>query len=216
MIRNIFTVSLLTTTVICSAVAGTMGEPQLSNLSPVYLGAYGGYGGIERAYGQDGQFAQARLALGSRFYAYEGFMLGLELAVQSGDTLRLKASPAIIDAAGGLPIQSTLKPLVDLLVTVKGQFPSYSPLSYQLKGGIAYRQLDLNDRSSVKDSIGRVNGEFQAGLGYNVSEHAMVTAFYQGIYGSNRHNIRLNAINDITLHSIPTQQAGFLGVEYTF
>ena len=143
-------------------------------------------------------------------------MLGAELGVQSGNTMRLNASQDIIDAAGELPIQSTLKPFVDALITVQYQFHPSRPLFAILKGGIAYRQLQLNDRSSSQDSLSKVNGEFQAGLGFGVTENIRITALYQGIYSTSNPGIALNSVSDVTISHIPTQQAGLLGVEYCF
>lgn len=208
--------------------AGTMGEATVSSLPPMYMGAYGGYGAIDGAYPNDGDFAQGRLALGVNPWTYKNWTFGIEAAVQSGNSLRLSTTDEIIDAAGGLPVQSTLKPLLDLLVTVKGTIPSHDDFSYFFKGGIAYRQLNLENRSSEHDTLQDVNGEFQAGLGYKINEHVTLNAFYQGIYSQNNAGITLsnvgdvfddsldNSLNDINISHIPTQQAGFLGIDYTF
>lgn len=88
---------------------------------------------------------------------------------------------------------------------------------YILKGGIAYRQLQLNDRTSTyNDYLNKINGEFQAGLGVNITKHVMLNAFYQGIYSNNNANVYLDSAGNTPISHIPTQQAGFLGVEYSF
>lgn len=199
-----------------AAYAGTMGNTLAApSLSSLYLGAFGGYGLINGAYKQDGNFAQGMLTLGFRAAEYKHFMFGIEGGVQSGNNLRLNASPDIIEAAGGLPIQGNLKPVLDLLVTLKSALPTYQPVSLILKGGIAYRQLQFTDRTSIQDTLSSVNGEFQAGLGYQITDHAMLTAFYQGIYSSRNAGITINSASDTLMSAIPTQQAGFLGVEYS-
>lgn len=196
-------------------VAGTMGD--ITNKpSPFYLGAYGGYGIIQNAYKQDGNFTQGRLALGAHIKQYKYWMFGGELGFQSGNNMRLNADPEVIDPTFDLLPQATLKPFVDLLFTVKSQFRSDKPLFYLLKGGIAYRQLDLADRTSSNDTLGNVAGEFQAGLGWAVSQHVMLTGFYQGIYGNNVDvSVDVTGQNTFIAH-IPTQQAVFLGIEYSF
>ena len=184
--------------------------------SRLYLGAYGGYGTVDGAYGQDGQFTQGRLALGLRAIDYNIASFGVETGVQLGNDMRLSASSTLIDASGGLPIQATLKQFIDLLLTVKFQLLPNYPLVAILKGGIAYRQLQLDDRTSSQDSLRKVNGEFQAGLGYKLTEYVMLTALYQGIYSNNNAGISIDATGDnIYISRIPTQQAGFLGLEFT-
>lgn len=201
-----------------SAAAGAMGDVQQlpSRLIPLSVGAYGGYGHVDGAYKQDGNVAFGRLALGLRVKEYRWSSLGLEAGVQSGNTMRLSANQAVINAAGGLPVQAVLKPMVDALVTVKGQFAPTSSFVYILKGGIAYRQLHIEDRSSSRDTLNKVNGEFQGGLGYSVTAHVILTALYQGVYSTNQADVRPNRVGDLTISHIPTQQAGFLGIEYTF
>lgn len=197
-------------------IAGTMGDVNTAALSPFSLGAFGGYGVIDGSYGQDGNFSQARLAGGYDFYTFKNVLIGVELGVQSGNTMRLEASADIINTTGGLPIQVVSKPFVDLLVSTSTSFSANSSLSLILKGGIAYRQLQLQDRSSGSDTLNKVNGEFQAGLGYAITNHARVNAIYQAIYNTNNAGIGINSVEDVTLSQIPTQQAGFLGFVYTF
>lgn len=200
-----------------SATAGTMGSKlSPAPLSPLSVGAYGGYGHVDGDYKHDGNVAMGRLALGLRVKEYNRFAWGVEAGVQSGNTMRLHAASTIIDAAGGLPAQSILKPIIDGLVTVKGQFTPISPFSYLLKGGVAYRTLQFQDRSSSHDTLNKVNGEFQAGIAYNVTDSVVLTGLYQGIYSTHNAGIRLNSVGDLTVSHIPTQQAGFLGIEYTF
>ena len=198
-------------------IAGSMGDIKQSTPSPMfYVGAFGGYGTVDGAYGQDGNVSQGRLTLGLHAKNFDKLSLGAELGVQSGNTMRLNAGPDVIEVSGGLPIQSTLKPIVDALITAQYQFYTTRPLFAILKGGIAYRQLQLDNRSSAQDNLNKVNGEFQAGLGFGVTQNVRITALYQGIYSTNNSGIGLNSVGDITLSQIPTQQAGLLGVEYYF
>ena len=206
-----------------SLMAGTMGET--ATFSPVYLGVYGGYGNIDGAINQDGNFTQFRSALGARLpWKPLNLQLGGELGVQWGNIMRLSATEDIIDINGGLPIQATLKPIADALVTLKYQLSPESPVSVLLKGGIAYRQLQLNAQTSPTDALSKVNGELQAGLTYQLSEHAQFIAVYQGIYSSSNAGVQYTSLGFdgyfdygyLTISQIPTQQSGFLGIEYTF
>ena len=183
--------------------------------SRLYMGAFTGYGAADGAYKNDGQFAQGRLVFGLQALEFGALAFGIETGVQLGNTMRLSASDAVIAAGGGLPVQATLKQLIDLLITAKFQL-SNMPIFAIVKGGIAYRQLQLEDRTSSSDSLQQVNGEFQAGLGYKLTEHVMLTALYQGIYSSNNAGVSVDASGDNTyINNIPTQQAGFLGLEYS-
>ena len=74
--------------------------------------AYGGYGVINGGYHNDGQFAQGRLAMGLHLLQNSSLNYGVELGLQSGNTMRLSASSSLIASAGGLPIQATLKPII--------------------------------------------------------------------------------------------------------
>jgi hypothetical protein len=183
--------------------------------SRLYMGAYGGYGNVSGAYHNDGQVAQGRLTLGLHAAEYNNILFGIEAGVQSGNTMRLSASPAVITASGGLPIQSTLKPLLDLLMTFKARLTPRYPLFGIVKGGIAYRQLQLNDRTSTADNLKEVNGELQAGLGFSITDHISLIAVYQGIYSDNNADVSINSADNTTINHIPTQQAGFLGIEYS-
>lgn len=217
MTKKIFFIGLTCMLSSLAANASTMGNALTpSFLSSLYIGAFGGYGVINGAYKQDGNFAQGMLTLGFRAVEFRHFIFGIEGALQSGNTLRLYASPALIEAGGGLPIQANLKPILDFLITVKRPLPTYQPVSLILKGGIAYRQLQFADRTSTQDTLNRVNGEFQGGLSYQITDHAMLTAFYQGIYSTGNAEININNARDTLMSSIPTQQAGLLGMEYSF
>lgn len=187
-------------------------------LSPsrIYMGTYGGYGVINGAYKNDGDVAFGRLTLGLHAYEYRYFLFGTELGLQSGNTMRLETNSTVTNALGGLQPQASLKPFVDFLITAQGKLANDIPLFGILKAGIAYRQLQLEISTSSRDTVRKINGELQIGLGYNLTEHAMLTAFYQGIYSGSDAGVSVDASGDNTyINRIPTQQAGFLGIEYS-
>jgi opacity protein-like surface antigen len=195
-------------------VAASSDQMRLWSPSRISVGAYGGYGNVSGAYKQDGQFTQGRFNMGISIADYKLLSVGTEIGVQSGNTMRLYPDNAFIAATGGLPVQTTLKPLLDLLVTAKYPIILTHPLFGILKAGIAYRQLVFDDRSSARDGLRKVNGELQAGIAFSLTSHATLTAFYQGIYSGSNAGLMINNVGDVTLSRIPTQQAGFLGLEY--
>ncbi len=42
-----------------------------------------------------------------------------------------------------------------------------------------------------------------------------MTGFYQGIYSGSNAGVGLDSAGNVTISRIPTQQAGFIGFEYT-
>lgn len=187
---------------------------QTSSPSWLSLGVYGGYGDVSGAYESDGQFTQGRLAFGAQLARFQEFALGLETGFQWGNDMRFQVPNYPDSSPGGLPVQMTLKPLVDLLATCQIPLGQSTDFSIFVKGGIAYRQLQFMDRTSNADTLKSVNGEFQAGLGYQATSHAKLTVFYQGIYSGSSPDLTVDANDDVKLGRVPTQQAGFLGIEY--
>lgn len=201
-----------------SGIAGSMSDVMTHKSAPFfYVGGYGGYGKVAGGYKSDGNVAQGRFTLGVYAHHYKQWMFGGEAGVQSGNTMRLSASTSVIDPNTDLPPQAILKPLLDLLFTVKGQIHSDKPFYYIFKGGVAYRQFQLEDRTSTYgDALSKIAGEFQAGLGVNMTDHVLLNAFYQGIYSQNNAGVYLDSAGNTPIAYIPTQQAGFLGVQYLF
>ncbi|MCX6989653.1 MAG: hypothetical protein NTX49_01090 [Chlamydiae bacterium] len=192
----------------------TQDHPTTDKVSRVYVGGYGGYGSIDGMVKKDGQYAQFRLALGVDAYTYKTLTVGLEGAVQSGKTMRVNMSATQQALTGDLPPQAILSPFIDLLAVARWNFVSKWHLL--VKGGIAYRELQFTDRTSSHDSLRRINGELQAGIGYQLTKHARLVGLYQGIYSESSLGITLSANDDVLMHHIPMQQAGLLGVEFSF
>lgn len=198
------------------AFAGSLGQT-LGTTHPWSVTGSLGYTVYENMFHDDGQTAVGRLAIGRDIYAGHSLNWGLELGVQNGNTMRYVPSPKAIDTLGGfpgLPIQTTVKPLVDALVTLKTGSLGATPLFAQLKGGIAYRHWQFNDRDSINDKS-QIAGEVQAGLGYAISERANLNLSYQGIFGGNP-DFRFNADNDTgRVSNIPAQHGVLLGLTVT-
>jgi len=183
-----------------------------------YMGVFAGYGNINNMLSNDGQSAIERLVIGFDSFSWQMVTLGAELGVQTGNTMRTATVPAPNEFTepplGTLPIQLTLKPVLDLLVSAKIYPSQRYPVYVIVKGGIAYRQMQVDDRDSIP-SLHEVDGELQAGLGYDVNTHVRLSAFYQGIYSGSA-GLTANSVTDTgSFSNIPTQQAGFVGFEYS-
>ncbi|WP_188883528.1 hypothetical protein, partial [Alicyclobacillus cellulosilyticus] len=156
------------------AVAGSMGAVDVPVSHPWSVTGSLGYTVYEDMFRDDGQTAVGRFAIGRDVYTGNSLTWGLEVGVQSGNTMRYFPSQAAIDALGGLPIQTTVKPMLDALVTLKTASFGTIPVFAQLKGGIAYRRWQFNDRDSINDKS-RIAGEVQAGLGGFISERTSLS-----------------------------------------
>lgn len=195
------------------SIAGTMG-PILEITHPWSVTGSIGYTVYEDMYRDDGQTALGRFAIGRDVYTGHSLTWGFEVGVQSGNTMRYFPSQEAIDALGGLPIQTTVKPLLDVLVTLKTASFGTTPIFAQLKGGIAYRRWQFNDRDSINDKS-QIAGEVQAGLGYALSERANLSVSYQGIFGGNP-DFHFNADSATgRVSNIPVQNGVLLGLTVT-
>lgn len=187
-----------------------MSSPNQWSPSNLYVGAYQGYGSVNDMLHNDGQGAIGRLVFGLDVYTWSPAIFSLELGLQNGKTMRHAPADNDPDAAVDLPIELTLSPVNDLLLSVR--IPFSCPFSVILKGGIAYRKLEV-DNGDYVNTKNQVSGEFQAGLGYDVNNHVRVAAYYQGIYASGKVNFNWNSDGSVHVSNLPTQQAGFLGLE---
>jgi hypothetical protein len=162
----------------------------------------------------DGQTAIGRLSIGHTLLTKSAWQLSLEAGIQSGNTMRLDLPKESIDALGGVPIQSTMKPLLDVLLGFNAEPISNFPMMIWLKSGVAYRSLQL-DRESVPDLTGFAP-EIQAGIGYRINQQTTFNIGYQRIWGK-KPELTINTLTETgTLHNIPSQQAVMLGFTFNF
>lgn len=195
-------------------------SPVQSWVSPsrLYVGAYQGYGAMNDMLHDDGDFAMGRLVFGLDAYDLQLFnqvtTLGLELGLQNGKTMRHAPAENDPDASVDLPIETTLDPVFDLMLNVRVHIPCDYPVFVFAKGGVAFRKLGFPNGDFVHD-INQASGEFQAGIGYDLTPKVRVVAYYQGIYANG--DVHYNQNSDGTVHvtNIPTQQAGFWGFEFS-
>lgn len=101
--NKLIATSLLGLSYSLTSFAGTMGDIMTKPAPLFYVGGYGGYGTVSGGYKNDGNVAQGRFALGVHAKQYRQWILGGEVAVQSGNTMRLSASPSVVNPTTGLP-----------------------------------------------------------------------------------------------------------------
>lgn len=164
-----------------------------------------GYGEYQHMYQSDGQTAIGRLALGAEMLAMNHATFGLEFGAQSGNQMRIA-----IPQPFNYVTQSTVKPMVDLLVTAHVNPLSESLLFTQLKGGVVYRYWKME--SDWMRSKSELAGEVQAGIGYPITELTNLNILYQGIFGGNA-KVHFNPLLETGyVANIPVQHGVLVGI----
>lgn len=173
-----------------------------------------GYTNFQNMYGHEGQTPLLRLAFDKGLVVVKNLDIGVELGVQNGNTMRLNVSQEDLDLLGGSPIQTEVSPIIDLLATVVTKPLFGTPLFAQVKGGIAYRTWQFEDRTSI-NPISNVAGELQAGFGVALNKATNLSLLYQGIYGGNP-NFVVDTTNETgNLSTIPVQNGILLSLDIT-
>lgn len=204
------TVAILLSGLIAAPVLAQTTEHQNVSKSPWSITASMGMGNFQYMESTHGQTALGRLAFD---YALNSH-LGIEVGIQNGNHMRFALPHETVSILGGVPVEGATKPLLDLLVTAKTpHLNSAVPLYGLIKGGVAYRQLEI-DRETVND-LTKIAPEVQAGIGYKVSKHLDVGLMVQYVAGKNP-NVQADALTETgKIANIPTQQAVLLGLTFT-
>ena len=183
------------------------------NPSVFYVSFGMGHTTFQDAYSSDGDNFIGRLAMGIRplhlFHNHLNF--GLELGVQNGNRMRLGLSEALLEQLDAPFVQTSVKPMVDLLATIQ-LFVSNRFFAFAKGGGVYRRwQIDRNTTSNLS----RFDGELQAGLGVLVFEKTKLIVCYQGIYGGGLNTRVVGLPNNAKFYvdNIPTQHGLLLGLE---
>lgn len=170
-----------------------------------------GYTDFQNSYKNEGQSVLGRLAFNRALLNFKLAKLGIELGVQNGNSMRLSVSQTALDELGGSPIQTTVKPILDLLATVATVPVWQSAVFAQVKGGIAYRSWQFDDRTSI-NFLSNIAGEVQAGIGVALNSTTSLSLLYQGIYGGNPDFV-VNLTNETgTISNIPMQNGVLLSL----
>ena len=210
-----------------TAAAGSMGAVSAEEYRPWSVIGSLGYTWFNNAYagGQyadvsaqnaigDGQTALGRFAIARDVGEFQKVRFGAELGVQNGNTMRLGISQERLNELGGLPVQTTVKPMLDLLATASFQPMKTTPVFGLFKAGIAYRRMQINDRVTFND-LSQVAFEVQAGLGMHVSDRASLSLNYQGVFGgSASYAINTTAYTG-HISNIPNQNGLLLSLSYS-
>lgn len=168
-----------------------------------------GYGQYQSMYRDDGQTAIGRLAIAAELLTTRQTAFGLELGVQSGNRMRFEIPQSTLDVLGGV-VRTTVKPMLDLLITANTNPLSESLLFTQIKGGIAYRQWQMD--SDLINSKSELAGEVQAGFGYPLTEITSLNLLYQGVFGGNP-KFHLSPLNETgRISTIPIQHGVLFGL----
>jgi hypothetical protein len=168
-----------------------------------------GNGKYQHVYPDDSQSAIGRLAVGNELLLTGDYAVGVEVGLQNGNHLRLEVPDETLAVLGWYPVRSTLGPILDLLVTAKSDPLFGSDFFAQFKGGVAYRHWGV--RSTPSAELFRLNGEFQAGIGYPMSPLANLSLLYQGVYGGNPNFYFNSPSNTNNVANIPTLHSLLFG-----
>ncbi len=167
-----------------------------------------GYANYPSSQLEEGNTAVGRLALRINALRLERLTCGLEVGLQNGNDMDFAQSlRTVIDIPA---VHLTVKPTIDFLGTL--QVSLTESIFILLNGGVAYRQLCVSESSITGKQ--QLSGELQAGLGMKITSETKVVVYYQGIYSNGHTFFEPGPLNiGGSIKNIPTQHAGFLGVE---
>ncbi len=201
-----------------SASAGTMGimapppMPQIE-VHPWSVTASLGYTAYKYGADGSGQTPVGRFAIGKAICDVGQASFGGELGVQNGNTMRLFIDQSTLDLLGGLPVEATITPLLDLLATLRVSVASNTPVFLDIKGGLVYRRMYL-DRETINNKF-QFGGEFQGGIGVPIADSSTLSLLYQGIFGGSLgYNVN-TAAQTASVKNIPIQNGILLSLNVT-
>ncbi|KTD74175.1 hypothetical protein [Legionella tucsonensis] len=194
-----------------NAIAGDYFPKLTSQDQPWSVTASAGAGNYEVTT-RDKSVPIGRLALANEMMLAGNIALGLELGLQTGTHIKLNMPRETFQALKKwIPMQTTLAPTLDLLITSKSDPLGSSSFFAQLKGGLAYRHW--RDNRVPLNDISQLAGEVQAGFGYPITALANLSLLYQGIFSGNGPNFHLDTYSKREqLSNIPTLHAVLLGL----
>lgn len=150
-----------------------------------------------------------RFAVGNELFLTGAYLLGLEFGVQNSPKMTVDIPVESLTVLQWLPMQKSIGPMLDLLVTAKSDPLAGSNFFAQLKGGVAYRYWQAHHQP-IND-YSQLTGEIQAGLGYPITALATLNLLYQGVFGNEANPLINTETQTIRLSSIPTLHAVLFG-----
>jgi hypothetical protein len=167
-----------------------------------------GYTEYQNIYYKDGRSAIARAAIAAELLTTMQSSFGIELGIQNGKSMHLTIPQGTLDVLGGV-VRTTIRPMLDFLITASSNPVAESLLFTQIKGGIAYRHWQVD--SYLIDNKSNLAGEVQAGFGYPITEVTSLNLLYQGVFGANP-KLRANLFSESWhLTNSPVQHGLLLG-----
>ena len=162
---------------------------------------------------QDGQYSLLKLSIGKELFHYHSTAIGLELGVETGNTMRLDISKTLLNQLGGLPFQSQMKPTSDLLGIIRA--PIYSTrLNVLLKTGVAFRTWQF-ERCSADDRS-QVDPEFQFGFAWQVNNSVYLQLSGRTIIGQ-KVRYSINPLEEqLIITGMPSQYGVLIGTTFFF
>lgn len=198
--------------------AGFMGEPTrqpIAETFPWSITGSAGYATLSDAYAGQGQTAVGRIAVGKSLGDVLCGVFGLELGFQNGTNMQLNIPQDTLDLLGGVPITVTVKPLLDVLATLRVTPVLTSAVFGELKLGAAYRRMDVLIRQTVNNKS-QFAFETQVGLGIPIIEAVTVSLLYQGIFGGSVDFQADSASRTGLIANIPIQNGVLLSLSAAF
>lgn len=172
-----------------------------------------GYGDYQNMYQNDGETALGRLAIATELFVANQGTVGLEAGVQNGNHMQVATAPDPFNVLNRFVVQTTVRPMLDFLLTANTDLIGASLFFAQVKGGIAYRQWKI--ASNLINSKSELAGEIQAGLGCPLTEITSLNLLYQGVFGANSKFSFSPFTNTGVVASIPVQHGLLLGLSVT-
>jgi hypothetical protein len=170
-----------------------------------------GYSKTSNMMSNDAQSASLRLALGHDLSKTLNVNIGAELGVQTGSHMRLKMSTANHINLSSTAVQTTIMPMVDLLLTARKSLIDSKKVSGYIKAGAAYRTMHF-DRDTIND-LRKINPELQVGISMPITSNACLSFGYQGVFSSDM-NLTTTTTGNGNVKNIPSVHGALLSITY--
>ncbi len=185
---------------------------------PLSVTASLGFSKFQNMVGDDGEAILGRFSIGKELFLIHSVAIGIEVGVQNGKDMRLDVSslpPLTYLELGGLPFNSSVKTMADILITAQSAPLGNFPICAQIKTGPIYRQWKFQNRSSI-NNLAKLDAEIQFGFSYHATDSIHLNLMYQGVFGEEP-NLQVNTLTWAEhVSNIPLQHGLLLGTTVTF
>ncbi len=167
-------------------------------------------GGKYHLYSKTSKHGLGRLALGNEMVLTGALAWGLELGLQNGNKLNFDIPTETLAMLQWLPVNTTLGPMLDLLITAKSDPLAGSALFAQIKGGVAYRSWQVENKTI--NNLSLLTGEIQAGVGYPLTTITNLNLLYQGVFGTDPDFMVFTPTRSVHVANMPTLHSILFGL----